>query len=488
MTTSVMSEPTRALPRAMAGLACLVMLGADASPAFAHAAERGFVMLLPTGYYKLGGALAVFFSFVILAFVPAKNLARMAAFGIDLAATARFETLRMLTSTISFVLLLVLVAAGWLGAGDPLSNPLPLVFWSLFWVGLTIVQGFVGNVWAFVNPWSGPLGLVNRLRGHRTGEAPNAAPMHGSWRPGSFLALAFFAAFAWFELVDIAPADPPRLALAISFYWTVHFIAMLIVGERRWSRQAEAFTVFFTMIGRFSIIGRLRPNAVLRLTLPGARLVSAPALTWGGTLFLLFALSSVSFDGLLHTFTWFAINGLNPLEFAGRSTVLWHNTIGLAGMFACLAGGFVTAVFIGERMAKSHLPLMLVTGRLVWSIIPISLGYHFAHYIASLVTSAQYALKALSDPFSRGWNLLGTADMHVHAGLTLGHDSAWVIWNLQAAAIIGGHVLAVAIAHIIADSLHREPRQAMLSQTPLCLLMIAYTVFGLWLLSTPTVG
>jgi hypothetical protein len=46
----------------------------------------------------------------------------------------------------------------------------------------------------------------------------------------------------------------------------------------------------------------------------------------------------------------------------------------------------------------------------------------------------------------------------------------------------------VLIAHLLASRLHAAPREATLSQVPLAFLMICYTVFGLWLLSTPTAG
>jgi hypothetical protein len=92
----------------------------------------------------------------------------------------------------------------------------------------------------------------------------------------------------------------------------------------------------------------------------------------------------------------------------------------------------------------------------------------------------------MSDPFALGWNLFGTANMQVGAGVVMGSEAAWTIWNLQAGAIILGHVMAVVIAHMLAHRLHPEPRRAALAELPLTVLMIGYTVFGLWLLSTPT--
>ena len=70
----------------------------------------------------------------------------------------------------------------------------------------------------------------------------------------------------------------------------------------------------------------------------------------------------------------------------------------------------------------------------------------------------------------------------------MGSDAAWVIWNAQAAAIVGGHILAVLAAQCWRSGCMTRSAAASLSQFPLVVLMIAYTVFGLWLLSTPTAG
>ena len=80
----------------------------------------------------------------------------------------------------------------------------------------------------------------------------------------------------------------------------------------------------------------------------------------------------------------------------------------------------------------------------------VALAYHVAHYLTALLVDGQYALAALSDPFALGWNLFGTADMQIEAGIVAGADSAWWLWNLQAGAIILGHLELVDHVHITA--------------------------------------
>lgn len=452
--------------------------------AFAHASDRGHVLLLPTGHYMAGAAFAVAASFLVLALVPPL---RLVALWRKRMALCSVPDLTLPLSLLSFAGFAALVAAGLFGSRDPLSNPLPLVVWTLLWVGLTLVQGLAGNAWRWLSPWYGPYRLVTKALA--TAEPPKGALKLPAW-VGYWPAFVLFSAFAWFELIDPAPDDPERLAIAAGLYWVVSFAFMLAFGFERWSRQGEFLSAFFTMISRFGIIEGERQGDRLKLALcwPGAKLDRVEPLPLSGALFLLLTLASVSFDGFSKTFVWLGWNGVNPLEFPGRSSLIGINSAGLAAMFVLLAGlGFI-AVLAGERLVRSTLPLPKAAGLLVWSIVPIALAYHFSHYLTSLLVNGQYAIAALSDPFGRGWNLFGTAGMTVEAGIVMGADSAWWLWNLQAAAIVAGHVLAVLAAHLLACRLHPTAARATLSQLPLTLLMIGYTVFGLWLLSTPTAG
>lgn len=451
--------------------------------ASAHVSDRGFVMLLPTGHYFVGGALAVAASFLALVLLPPDAIERQADRRLTLS-TGAAPRGRTAASLLSFAVLVTLVLAGWWGSRDPLSNPLPLAVWTLLWVGLTIVQGVLGNVWPWLSPWYGPYRVILWLLGRRADEPFLRLPPGVGYWP----ALLLFLGFAWFELIDPAPDDPERLANVVAAYFAANLLAMLVLGYENWGRRGECLSAFFTLIARFSIVewpekdGRQR----LALRLPGAGLKDAPPLPPSGVLFLLLTLASVSFDGLSRTFLWLGANGINPLEFPGRTAMTDINTVGLIASFGALSAIFLVAVTVGERLVRSTHGTAEAAGLLVWSIVPIALAYHFTHYLTLLLINGQYALVALSDPFARGWNLLGTADMQVFTGVTMGSEATWLIWNIQAAAIVVGHVLAVLAAHMMAYRLHPAGRSAAMSQLPLTLLMVGYTIFGLWLLSAPT--
>lgn len=440
------------------------------------------MLLLPTGYYIAGGAIAVAVSFLVLALLRPEYFDRfwrrrskpLAVFG---------NRGRALISLFSMFVVAIIVIAGFIGSRDPLSNPLPLVIWTVLWIGITLIQGLFGNVWSWINPWYGPWRITSGFLGAKIRNIMHV-PLPG-WI-GMWPAFVLFFGFAWYELIYPAPDDPGGLAHIVGWYWLATFAAMLVFGYRDWSRRGEFLTIFFSMVARFSIFDRRGRR--LMFCWPGARLFGSAPLSTSGVAFLLLALSSVSFDGLSKTFFWLGLFGVNPLEYPGRTALIGIGTLGLVASFLLLAAVFLLSIAVGNWLTGNVVPLRRAAGLLVWSIVPIALAYHFAHYLTALLVDGQYALAALSDPFSRGWNLFGTANMDIAAGVTAGADNAWMLWNLQAGAIIAGHVLAVLVAHGLAWRLHPQPLRAVLSQLPLTVFMIGYTIFGLWLLATPTAG
>ncbi len=120
--------------------------------------------------------------------------------------------------------------------------------------------------------------------------------------------------------------------------------------------------------------------------------------------------------------------------------------------------------------------------------MPISIAFHSAHYLTQLLINGQYLVVVMSDPFALDWNLIGTADMHVTASFLQNLESVRLVWTAQTAMIVAGHVAGIIVAHGIATAEFQTSKNAAVSQMFLAAAMVFYTVFGLWLLSTPTVG
>ena len=80
--------------------------------------------------------------------------------------------------------------------------------------------------------------------------------------------------------------------------------------------------------------------------------------------------------------------------------------------------------------------------------MPISIAYHIAHYLTDFLVNIQDVWVAISDPFERDWDLFGTAGYHVTTAMLNDYQSVRLIWNIEAAVIVLGHILAVALAHL----------------------------------------
>lgn len=432
-------------------------------------------MLLPTEYYVIGGALAVAASFGLLALAPRDA---MIALFRERTILFRFPRIELAASLAALAIWIALVVIGFTGARDPLANPLPLTVWTLFWVGFTLLTGIVGNLWGAVNPWSG----VMRFLGG------SHEPLPLPKRLGYLPAIIGLLGFGWFELVYIAPDDPARLAILITGYGTVTLIAMLLFGEDEWTKRGEFLSVFFRFVSRIAPIRFQRTGArvALTLSLPGAGLISAKPPSASGAVFILCALAIVSFDGLCQTFWWLVQIDINPLAFPGRSAVVTENTLGLLAACIVLTGAFFTSVLLGGWLADDASSRTESVFRFALSMMPISLAYHFSHYLAVLMVNTQYALATATDPLARGDDWLGIGDFRVTTSFLNRMDTVETIWQVQSGAIVLGHVLAVCVAHRIALDIWPTRRRAALSQLPLAILMVAYTIFGLWLLASPT--
>jgi hypothetical protein len=453
---------------ALAALATLLPVRA-----LAHASERMVILTLPTGRYIAGAAAAVALTALAAALGP-----RLPAPGPRVLLAHRPLVPAGATSWAGCLLLLVLVACGFLGSRDPLLNPLPLAVWVVVWVGLGLATLVLGNLWRPINPWTGPAATLRRRLG-LTGSI-------GLARLGAWPATLGFLAFAWFEIVSLAPSDPAVLARTVLLYWLAVLVLATFEGET-WVDRGEALSAYFGFVSRIAPLWREHAAGRVRhmAGLPGAQILAMPPLTRSEAAFIALILATVGFDGLADTFWWLARIGVNPLQFPGRSGVMLPNTLGLLAAWPLTLGLILGAVAVGRRLAGRRTPFWNDAGPWTLSFLPIAAGYHAAHYLVALLTQGQYAIAALNDPLGRGWSLLGLPHHWVSFAFLTDRAAVTAVWNAQFALILGAHLLAVLLGFRLAAP---EGRQAALLHLPMTVLMVLYTVFGLWLLAAPTAG
>jgi hypothetical protein len=460
-------------------LAVLVAWLAGIGTAAAHAGEGAEILLLPTELYIIGGALAVAISFCVLALFHRQR--KTESERPERPAHTVPSPIVRLASLVSLIFLIILITAGFAGKPDPLANPLPLAIWTLWWMGFTLLVAIAGNLWTIVNPWIGLYDLIGR-------RALLTYPERLGYLPAALL----FFGFTWFELIFVTPQDPGQLAVVVTAYWLVNFVGLLVFGPR-WLERGEAFSGFFAMAGHFSplqwrmINKQERPQVTLRPGWP-EETDRRDFADLTGVLFILVTLASVTFDGLSRTFTWIGWLGLNPLEFPGRSAVLWQNSAGLILCIAALGAFYALAVELGPYRTRLVPSRPRALGCFVLSLVPISIAYHLAHYLPSLIVGLPSGLLALADPFGRGWSWWPHDMVHAGSAMGLGYDRVILIYRVQTAIIVIGHIVATLTAHRLALAETKDRLKAVTSEIPLAVLMVGYTLLGLWLLSTPQIG
>jgi len=449
-------------------LAALLLPGRAA----AHASEQGFVLLLPTDLYIAGGVASVAATVLLIALIPA-HAARGLFRPVTLPVPLRRPRLP-LAGALSLAVFAWAIHDGLTGSQDPTRNAMPLTLWTALWLFVLTAQGIFGDLWRGLSPWALPLALLRRARWR--------APLHLPRRTGRWPAVAAFIAFAAFLLVDPAPAQPDRLARIAAAWWLLHLAGLVLFGPR-WLLRAEPLTALMRLYAGLAIPARHRGR--LALGLPGWRLAGA-APPMALAVLALLALGVGSFDGLNETFWWFARIGMNPLEFTGRSAVIGESLIGLVAASALLITAFAATIHAGLILVEAPPGRFATAFRaLAPAILPIAFAYHLAHYLPTALVEGQYLALRLNDPFRTGADLLGLSGYRVTTGFFNTRDTVEAIWLAQAGAVVIGHILGILMSHHAALRLFGTHRRAALSQAPLALFMILYTLFGLWLLASP---
>ncbi len=421
---------------------------------------------IPAEYAMAGAGAALAVSFIVLALAwrqprfDADHLGRPLPAGLASAVDSAAFAVTLRVLGLAF---LGYVAWAAVAGPDLLTNPTFGAVYVLLWVGIVPLSLLFGPFYRAVSPVRTLHLVFTRLTGGRPEDGLLRLPRWVGYWPAALGLLAF----VWLELVypESTYLSPVRL------WFATHVVTMLVgaaIFGDEWFETADPFEVFSTLVGRLSVFGRtIDGTLVLRSplgNLDGVRvrpgLVAVVAVLFGST----------AFDSFKDSNQW--------LRFTQSSTVS-STWLDLAALLAFCAGVGITfsvatmATGVEHGLARRTLP-----DRFAHSMVPIIVGYLTAHYLSYFVEVGQQTVVQLSDPLSKGWNLLGTADLPVSYWLSE-HPTFLAI--IKVLAVVAGHVLGVIAAHDRAIKL--LPRRHQLTgQLPLLLVMVFYTVTGLYLL------
>jgi hypothetical protein len=201
--------------------------------------------------------------------------------------------------------------------------------------------------------------------------------------------------------------------------------------------------------------------------------------------FVLLLLATVTFDGLMATPLWSSTETTlsTLLSDLGGARLTGSKTLGLVVLPLLFLSLYGVICWLMAIVSDRYLSGSALAHAFVFTLVPIALAYHVAHYFSFLLIQGQFIIPLLSDPFGIGWNLLGTAGYRPNIGLV----GARFAWFTAIIAIVVGHVIAVYLAHLVALRTLQDDAPALRSQYPMLALMVGYTMLSLWILAQPIV-
>jgi hypothetical protein len=376
--------------------------------------------------------------------------------------------------------LLAVVITGLFGASEPTRNPAEYLVWIFFWAGTVILSGLVGNLWYLLNPWAAIYDAVTRVV--RIGPVLKL-PNVGVWP-----AAAAYFSFACLELTTGMANRPWLVATVALVYSVVTLAGMVLFGRDEWLSHCEGFTVLFDIVGRFSPVEAERDDSgriVAVYVRPwGVGLLKPAASGWDRVVFVILMLSTLAFDGILATPAWQDFNvALEPVWLPmGSFGFFFIRTLGLTLLtvaFLLIFVAFMEAViYFGSRKVD----LKTTVSGFALTLVPIALVYNAAHNYSYVVVQSQGLIPLLNDPLGKGWHLWPAVTGY-QPSFALAQAST--VWFAQIILIVLGHVIAVYLAHLRAGERFSTAQRALLSQYPMLLLMVMYTMTSLWILAQP---
>ena len=455
---------------------------------FAHALVARQDLPIPAWLFAWGASIVLIVSFFALSAAwrkPRFETENWRPGGESLSRVLLGVPMQVLCGAIGVFLLGVAIYAGLRGTEAPDRNFALTFLYVTAWLGFPVFSAVLGDVFRPFNPWR----AVGRTAGAGFRAIAGQRPAHLDYPEwlGRWPAAIGLLAVVWLEVVyggsgGVAVGLSPEPVATAALVYSAYTLAMMaLFGAEEWCERGEIFSVYFGMfsqLGSFGVkdgrIGRRRPlSAATRwATLPGSAAV------------VIASIASTSFDGgqdgafketIESVGTWVADRGLSLLD-AMRVT----DTLFMALCFAGVGVIYLLGVR-GMRTVKGAPSFDKLRIGFAHTLIPIALAYLIAHYFSLFVFQEQAQFTyLLSDPLGTGTtDLFGTAS----GGIDFTVVSSNVIWYVQVGALVVGHVLGLTLAHDRALVYWPDYRDASRSQYWMLAVMVAFTCFGLYLLS-----
>jgi len=341
------------------------------------------------------------------------------------------------------IILFLLVAPGIFGNESSKTSVAPLILWVFLWIGVPVLGLLFGDIYSKFNP----LNLFSLKS-----EKPESV----------YFACILFIGLTWFELVWRKPGNPLNIAIVlITLFVCVNLLRYFL---KKSLIEVDPLLLLHYLYSKLKLFNS-RPY--FRSLLDN---IGNLAKLKGIEYFVLLMIGTVTYDGLRETTFWYN-------QFGSRTDDMGFSTM----MFLIMNLGTILfyrfACFFAIKVGGSDLKLNHVSNLFGHTMLPIAFAYHVTHYLTLLLFESQTFFYRFNDPIGIGMNILNVEEPTINYFI-----EPLVIWGIQVAVTLLGHMLSVVLAHDLAVKLFGH-QQSDKTQYIFLFITVALTLQALFVLS-----
>ena len=340
-------------------------------------------------------------------------------------------------------ILFFLIAPGIIGNESSKTSVTPLILWVFLWIGVPTLGLLFGDVYAKFNP-------LNLIR-------------ISSNKPRSVYVSCFlFLGLTWFELVWREPGNP----LNIASVFIILFVGVNLI-RYFYKRSIIEVDPLLLLHYLYSKLKLFNSKPYFRSLINN---IGNLAKLNGIEYFILLMIGTVTYDGLRETTFWYN-------QFGEQINNIWFSTIMFLSMNLGTIIFYRFACYFAIKVGGSELKLNEVSKLFGHTMLPIAFAYHITHYLTLLLFETQTFVYRFNDPIGTGLNLFNVQEPEINYFI-----EPIIIWGIQVAVTLLGHMLSVVLAHDLAVKLFGH-QQSDKTQYIFLFITVALTLQALFVLS-----
>ena len=341
------------------------------------------------------------------------------------------------------IILFLLVAPGIFGNESSKTSIAPLILWVFLWIGVPVLGLLFGDIYSKFNPL-------------------NLFSLKSNKPESVYFACILFIGLTWFELVWRKPGNPLNIAIVlITLFVCVNLLRYFL---KKSLIEVDPLLLLHYLYSKLKLFNS-RPY--FRSLLDN---IGNLAKLRGIEYFVLLMIGTVTYDGLRETTFWYN-------QFGSRTDDMGFSTM----MFLIMNLGTILfyrfACFFAIKVGGSDLELNHVSNLFGHTMLPIAFAYHVTHYLTLLLFESQTFFYRFNDPIGIGMNVLNVEEPTINYFI-----EPLVIWGIQVAVTLLGHMLSVVLAHDLAVKLFGH-QQSDKTQYIFLFITVALTLQALFVLS-----